>query len=116
MEKPNYIKECELKDEVYSINSITMPEGFDDYLKDKKMELVYSESSTDFETSKTMFSLKIYKTKQGFYLYLLIRDTKTDITIYYKQKQQDELTIFMGQLIKQFKNATINNKRTERKD
>jgi hypothetical protein len=96
MEKPNYIKECELKDEVLSINSITMPEGFDDYLKDKKMELVYSESSTDFETSKTMFSLKIYKTKQGFYLYLLFRDTKTDITIYYKQTQQDELIHLYG--------------------
>jgi len=116
MEKPNYIKECELTDGIFSINRITMPEGFDDYVKSRKMELVYCESSTDFETGKTMFSSKIYKTKQGFYLYLLFRDTRTDITIYYKQKQQDELTIIMGQLIKQFKNETNNNKRTERKD
>lgn len=116
MEKPNYIKECELTDGILSINRITMPEGFDDYIKSRKMELVYCESSTDFETGKTMFSSKIYKTKQGFYLYLLFRDTRTDITIYYKQKQQDELTIIIGQLIKQFKNETNNNKRTERKD
>ena len=33
MEKPNYIKECELKDEALSINRITMPEDFDDYLE-----------------------------------------------------------------------------------
>ena len=105
MEKPNYIKECELTDGILSINRITMPEDFDDYIKDKKMELVYGESSTDFETGKTMFSSKIYKTKQGFYLYLLFRDTRTDITIYYKQTQLNELTLFMGQLIKQFKSS-----------
>ena len=103
MEKPCYIKECEKKNEIFSVNRISMPDGFDNYLKDKKMELVYSESNTDFETGKTIFSSKIYKTKQGFYIYLLFRDSRTDITIYYKQKQQDELTIFMGQLIKQFK-------------
>ena len=52
-----------------------------------------------------LLSNKIYKTKQGFYLYLLFRDTITDITIYYKQTQLNELTLFMGQLIKQFKSS-----------
>ena len=103
MEKPYYIEECERKNEIFSVNRISMPDGFDNYLKDKKMELVYSESNTDFETGKTIFSSKIYKTKQEFYIYLLFCDTKTDITIYYKPNQQDELTIFMGLLIKQFK-------------
>jgi hypothetical protein len=103
METPYYIENYEQKEGVLSRSKVVMPKDFDNYLKDKKMELVYSESSTDFETGKTIFSSKIYKTKQEFYLYLLFRDTKTDITIYYKQKQQDELTIFIGQLIKQFK-------------
>jgi hypothetical protein len=94
-----------------------MPEGFDEYLKDKKMVLVYSEANSDFETGKILFKTKIYKTQQGFYLYLLFGDDgKTDMTIYYKQSQLSELTIFITQLFKQFKNATTNNKRTERKD
>ena len=94
-----------------------MPEGFDEYLKDKKMVLVYSEANSDFETGKTLFKTKIYKTQQGFYLYLLFGDDgKTDMTIYYKHSQLSELTIFITQLFKQFKNATTNNKRTERKD
>ena len=94
-----------------------MPEGFDEYLKDKKMSLVYSDSTSDFETNKISFKSKIYKTQQGFYLYLLFGDDgKTDMTIYYKQSQLSELTIFITQLFKQFKNATTNNKRTERKD
>ena len=96
---------------------IVMPEGFDEYLKDKKMVLVYSEANSDFETGKTLFKTKIYKTQQGFYLYLLFGDDgKTDMTIYYKHSQLSELTIFITQLFKQFKNATTNNKRTERKD
>jgi hypothetical protein len=103
VETPKYIIELEQKGEIFSVNKITMPKGFDSYLKDKKMEIVYSESNTDFETGKTIFTSKIYKTKQEFYFYLLFCDDKTDITIYYKQTQLNELTIFMGQLLKQFK-------------
>jgi len=103
MEKPNYIKECEVKDGILSINTITMPNNFDNYLKDKKMELTYVESNTDFDTGKTVFTSKIYKTKQGFYLYLLLRDSDIDVTIYYKQTQFNELTLFVRQFIKDFK-------------
>lgn len=103
MEKPNYIKQCEIEDGTLSINTITMPNNFDDYLKDKKMELTYVESNTNFETGKTIFTTKIYKTKQGFYLYLLLEDSKIDVTVYYKQTQLNELTLFMRQLIKEFK-------------
>ena len=103
MEKPNYIKECEVKDGILSINTITMPNNFDNYLKDKKMELTYVESNTHFDTGKTVFTSKIYKTKQGFYLYLLLRDSDIDVTIYYKQTQFSELTLFVRQFIKDFK-------------
>ena len=117
METPYYIKDYEQREGVLSRNKVVMPEGFDDYLKDKKMSVVYSESNSDFETGKISFKTKIYKTQQGFYLYLLFGDDgKTDMTIYYQQSQLNELTIFITQLLKQFKNATTNNKRTERKD
>lgn len=104
METPYYIKDYEQREGVLSRNKIVMPEGFDDYLKDKKMSVVYSESNSDFETGKILFKTKIYKTQQGFYLYLLFGDDgKTDMTIYYKQSQLNELTIFITQLLKQFK-------------
>jgi hypothetical protein len=69
------------------------------------MSLVYSESTSDFETGKISFESKIYKTQQSFYLNLLFDDDgSTNMTIYYKQQQLSELTIFVTQLLKQFKN------------
>jgi hypothetical protein len=104
METPNYIKDYEQREGILSRNNMTMPEGFDDYLKDKKMILVYSESTSDFDNGKISFQSKIYKTLQGFYLYLLFGDDgKTELTIYFKQSQLNELTIFTAQLLKQFK-------------
>ena len=104
MEKPNYIKDYEQREGILSRNNMTMPEGFDDYLKDKKMVLVYSESTSDFDNGKISFQSKIYRTQQGFYLYLLFGDDgKTELTIYFKQSQLNELTIFTTQLLKQFK-------------
>lgn len=104
METPNYIKDYEKREGILSRNNMTMPEGFDDYLKDKKMVLVYSESTSDFDNGKISFQSKIYRTQQGFYLYLLFGDDgKTELTIYFKQSQLNELTIFTTQLLKQFK-------------
>ena len=104
METPYYIKDYEQREGVLSRNKVIMPEGFEEYLKDKKMSVVYSESNSDFDTGKISFKTKIYKTQQGFYLYLLFGDDgKTDMTIYYKQSQLNELTIFITQLLKQFK-------------
>ena len=49
----------------------------------------------------------MYKTVQGFFIYLSIKGDGTPvITIYYKQEQLNEMTLFVGQLLKQFKNAT----------
>ena len=104
MDTPHYIKDYEQREGILSRNTILMPEGFDDFLKDKKLLIVYSESISDFNTGKISFKTKIYKTQQGFYLYLLFGDDgKTDMTIYYKQSQLSELTIFITQLLKQFK-------------
>lgn len=117
MDKPNYIKEIESKDGILSENRISFPEGVDNYLKERKMTIVYSESTSNFDTGKIKYSSKIYKTQQGFYLYLSIKeDGNVDVTIYYKESQSNELIMFITQLLKQYKNATTNNKRTERKD
>ena len=106
METPYLIKDYEQREGFLARNQILIPKkGFDEYLKDKKMSLVYSESTSDFETGKISFKSKIYKTQQGFYLYLLFDDDgSTNMTIYYKQQQLSELTIFVTQLLKQFKN------------
>ncbi len=106
MKKPDYIKDFEQREGILSRNNITMIEGFDDYLKDKKMVLVYSESTSDFENGKISFQSKIYKTQQGFYLYLLFGDDgNIELTIYFKQSQSNELTIFITQLLKNFKQS-----------
>jgi hypothetical protein len=110
MEKPEYI--IKLTQDL-STMMVSLPKGFDDYLKDRKVTLLYSDSDASFEDVKFTYKTKLYKTQQGFYLYLLFnKQDVEDMIIYYKQEQLNELTIFITQLIKQFKNATTNNKRT----
>lgn len=81
------------------------------YLNKMKTTVVYVDSSIDFNSDLTInYNEKIYKTVQGFYIYLSLKENHLQykLTIYYKQEQQNEMTIFVGQLLKQFKNATIN--------
>lgn len=111
MEKPEYILSIEKKDDlIFSIMDIEIPENFDNFIKERKMLLVFSESSSDIETSEITYQNKIYQTQQQFFLYLSLTDGM--MSIYYKEQQLNELTLFIRQLFKQFKNATINNKRT----
>jgi hypothetical protein len=110
MEKPEYIVKL---NQDLSTTKVSVPKGFDDYLKDRKVNLLYSESEVSFEDTKFTYNSKIYKTQQGFYLYLLFKEGDVDdMIVYYKQEQLNELTIFITQLIKQYKNATTNSKRT----
>ena len=114
METPEYI--IKLNQDL-STTVVSLPKGFDDYLKDRKVTLIHTESNITFEDIKFIYKTKLYKTQQGFYLYLLFnKEDVEDMIIYYKQEQLNELTVFITQLIKQFKNATTNDKRTERKD
>ena len=114
METPEYI--IKLNQDL-STTVVSLPKGFDDYLKDRKVTLIHTESNISFEDIKFIYKTKLYKTQQGFYLYLLFnKEDVEDMIIYYKQEQLNELTVFITQLIKQFKNATTNDKRTERKD
>ena len=110
MKKPKYIKGIE-NDGVLSLAKLYgQPKEFDNFIG-KKLEIVYTKSNIDGDTSKFLYTEKIYKTQHSFYLYLSFRGDVVDIDIYYKQEQQNELIIFITQILKQFKNATTNSGR-----
>ena len=63
------------------------------------------------------FEQVIFKSQQDFFLDLGIRkipqsETIYNLTIYYKVEQYNELFLFLSQLLKQYKNATTNNRPT----
>jgi len=108
IETPKYIESIE--DEVLSQITVEFQKkGIDEFISNKTFTVVWSEGNTDEQTGKIKFRKKIYKTKQGFYLYLLLNEEETPMVVYYKQHQINELTIFISQLLKQFNNdKTIN--------
>ena len=108
IETPKYIKSIE--DEVLSQITVEFQKkGIDEFISNKTFTVVWSEGNTDEQTGKIKFRKKIYKTKQGFYLYLLLNEEDTSMVVYYRQHQINELTIFISQLLKQFNNdKTIN--------
>lgn len=111
MNIPKYISNLEKNGDIYSImNVISVPKEIEGYLNKMKTTVVYSDSKIDYIDTSIRYNEKIYKTVQGFYIYLSLREagTHAGLTIYYKQEQQNEITLFVGQLLKQFKNATIN--------
>jgi hypothetical protein len=104
METPKHILAIEEQLGVnLSTMFISMPQEFDTFIKSKKLTFIHSESITNAEDGIIKFNLKTYKTQQGFYMYLLFKDESIDLTIYFRQEQLDELTIFIRQLFKQFK-------------
>ena len=114
MIKPEYILLREKKDGVvFSSMTVEVPEDFDRFMKDRNFVLRCSESSYSPETD-IEYKNKVYQTKQGFFLYLSL--TEGMMVIYYGEDQLNELTLFIRQLFKQLKNATNNDKRTEREN
>jgi hypothetical protein len=117
MSKPDYIKNLELKDNVFSVMVChTLKGDFLKYLNEKKLTRVYEKSSMKDDGFLT-FEEVIFKSQQGFYLSLEIRtipqsETIFNLTIYYKSEQYNELYLFLSQLLKQYKNATTNNRTT----
>jgi hypothetical protein len=110
MEKIEYIKKLEEGGDIYSIiNILSVPKEIEQYLNKIKSTVVYSVGDLKYPDIKINYTKKIYKTAQGFYIYLSLQGYGTPvITIYYKQEQLSEMTLFVGQLLKQFKNATVN--------
>lgn len=117
MNKPEYIKNLELKDNVFSVMVChTLKGEFLKYLNEKKLTKVYEKSSMN-DSGVLTFEEVIFKSQQDFYLFVEIRvipqsETISNLTIYYKSEQYNELYLFLSQLLKQYKNATINNRTT----
>ena len=117
MNKPEYIQKLESKDDIFSVMLCHELKGdFLKFLSEKKLDRVYEKSSIN-ESGILRFEEVIFKSQQNFYLSLEIRvipqtDTISKLTIYYKVEQYNELYLFLSQLLKQYKNATTNNRTT----
>jgi hypothetical protein len=115
MEKPEYIQNLESKDGIFSVMACPELKGeFLKYLNEKKLTRVYEKSSMN-ESNMVKFEEVIFKSQQKFFLFIEIRvipqsDTISKLTIYYKTEQYNELYLFLSQLLKQYKNATTNNR------
>ncbi len=102
MKKSNYIEEIEKKGDIY-FSVMNLPCANIEFEKffNGKFELVHSISDIE-QNSKITFKEKLYKTKQEFYIYLIItEDDSIQSRVYYKQKQLDELRLIIGQILKQ---------------
>jgi hypothetical protein len=110
IETPKYIERIESKGETLSTIEVVLGQGIQKFLDDRNFVVVWSKGFTKVDEPKITLKEKIYKTKQGFFLYLFLDKEFPTLTIYYKQEQINELTIFLTQLLKQFKNGTTINK------
>lgn len=102
MKKPNYIEKIEV-DEGNDFSVMNLPCANIEFEKfiNGKFELVHSISDIE-QNLKITFKEKLYKTKQEFYIYLIItEDDSIQSMVYYKQKQLDELRLIIGQILKQ---------------
>jgi hypothetical protein len=107
---PKYIEHLENQGVVFSTIEINFETGIEKFLDDRSFLVVWSNGFATVKSDKITINQKIYKTKQGFFLYLLLGGHSQTLTIYYKQEQMNELTVFLTQLLKQFKNGTTINK------
>jgi hypothetical protein len=117
MDKPEYIQNLESKDGIFSVMVCHELKGeFLKYLNGKKLSRVHEKGLMN-ESNLVNFEEVIFKSQQNFYLVVQIRvipqsDTISKLTIYYKTEQYSELYLFLSQLLKQYKNATTNNRTT----
>jgi hypothetical protein len=117
MNKPEYIQNLESKEGILSEIECHPLEGeFLKFLSDRKLTIVYEKSSANKEGAIKREEV-IFKSQQGFYLCVenktqIPAEPKFNLTIYYKSEQYNELFLFTSQLLKQYKNATTNNRTT----
>jgi hypothetical protein len=115
--KPEYIQNLESKEDIFSVMvGPTIKGEFLQYLSEKKITRVYEKSSMN-ESGLIRFEEVIFKSQQNFFLFLEIKtipqsDTISNLTIYYKVEQYNELFLFLSQLLKQYKNATTKGRTT----
>ena len=111
IKKPKFIKNNEKSLGVFSSLRLDFPDhSIYKFIDNRNTLVVWSEAFTGIITGKIEFNKKIYKTKQGFYLYLLLGEVESNLIVYYNHSQHSELTIFIQQLLKQFNNDKTTNK------
>jgi hypothetical protein len=106
--KPEYIIGIE-DGKPFSTLELEVPDDFQKFLDGRTFTTVYSDNWMEFKTGEFKTRSKIYSTKQSFYLYLFksVMDDKS-LAIYYREEQLNELKLFIGQLLKTYKNGTTN--------
>ena len=121
MIKPEYIQNLEAKEDILSKMDCHPINGeFLKFLGEKKFTRVYETSSIDSQ-GLIRFNEVIFKSQQGFYLYVekktqISAEPKFNLTIYYKIEQYTELFMFLLQLLKQYKNATTDDRTIKTKN
>lgn len=118
--KPEYIVKLEERDNTfYSVIHFHFFSGnASAFFKEKNFLVVFQNGSVSVDGKYTWIE-EILETKQKFYLYIKnIADDKdkSSVTIYYIPDQFNEVVFFINNIIKQFRDATVNNRRTETKD
>jgi hypothetical protein len=112
MKTPKLINALEKVGGVFSETNYGLCNGnLAEYLNGKKLERVFEKGDLN-QRGKLSFDEIIYKSRQDFYLYIKLVpgiDEVWSLTIYYKPEQQNELVLFITQLLKPFINATNNN-------
>jgi hypothetical protein len=115
MNTSKYILKLEDKGETFSTMTLLLPIEFNEFIGGKKVTIIHSHSTMD-KDGKRIYKEKLYKTTQGFYIYLFReheyltgQQQMIEVTIHYKQEQSNEFDLFISQVLKQFKNATNNN-------
>jgi len=117
MMKPDYILKLETEKNFFSVVVCNELNGdLLNFLSNRKLTKVFEFLVLNKE-DKIQTEKVIFKSQQGFYLF--VEDNRYwdeenklklrfKLTIYYKVEQENELHLFLPQLLKQFKNATIN--------
>lgn len=112
MNKPNFIEYLELQEGVFS--KMTFPKFKNEiiaYFDDKKITRVFELGIVNGK-GKARWDEIIYKTQHGFYLYFCSNREESEeyyLDIYYKPEKRQELLFFTTNILKPFKDGTINN-------
>jgi len=115
MVKPEFIQYLELQEGVFSVMKFhRFDKNILKYFDEKKYDRVFEIGVVNV-TGKARWDEVIYKTKQEFYLGFKSTDDGEFyiLDIYYKPENYKELLFFINQLLKPFKDGTINDTTTQ---
>jgi type IV secretory pathway VirB9-like protein len=112
MKIPKYIDKLSETEGIFSV--VTFHDFRTDvfkFLQEKKFERVYEKSHIHIDGNAKWGEI-IYKTKQPFYLFLENNSDDTviwNLTIFYKPEQFNELVFFIGQVLRQLRDESLDN-------